>query len=469
MHTRSSYIRKSAFSHGNGHAVGIYESERIEFHDNVFFSFSTIGMKFEGSSDLVLENNVVVNIWERDFNQSMLLDTRAGYMMGDGPGLDAPPKNVTMKNNGAIGVFYAGFVAPGSSCGDDAENDDTMVSGNYAHSVHGEGWIGFKNNDFKDQETCMQVGYFEAWKTTGAAVVTVAKTKKVILTRIVSLDTGKGLIGNQVGISGDELETWIQDSYIQAESEVVRDCPKQFWCDSVWAIDPEDEDPRYTWLENAWENDSKYTQKHHRDVTCIDKLGTKTPVHLQSAQDPVLTQSFMLPVEGVNGDSAFAGTAFYYNVTFKGFESDRPYCGGERMRAISFNEEASDIVPLIKMTECTFIDTSDIGFIHMFQPPQSWITVRQCGSFPCTGPLNTAVNFFRTNFEGERQTASSRNFQIIPNNAVLAKQFSSCKWMPTWNGYHCSQSDYGVLHFESADDDAGKRNLYPVTVAPITD
>jgi len=68
MHTRSSYIRKSAFSHGNGHAVGIYESERIEFHDNVFFSFSTIGMKFEGASDLVLENNVVVNIWERDFN-----------------------------------------------------------------------------------------------------------------------------------------------------------------------------------------------------------------------------------------------------------------------------------------------------------------------------------------------------------------------------------------------------------------
>lgn len=139
------------------------------------------------------------------------------------------------------------------------------------------------------------------------------------------------------------------------------------------------------------------------------------------------------------------------------------------MRAITFNGEASDIVPLIKMTECTFIDTSDIGFVYMFQPPDSWITVRQCGSFPCTGPLNTAINFFRTSFEGNRDTASSRNFQIIPNNPALAEQFDSCEWMPTWNGYHCSEEDYGVLHFESNDDDAGKRNIYPVTVSPITD
>lgn len=70
--------------------------------------------------------------------------------MGDGEALDSPPANVTLTNNGAIGVFYAGFVAPASQCGDDYTNDVTMLEGNYAHSVHGEGWVGYKNNDFDE-------------------------------------------------------------------------------------------------------------------------------------------------------------------------------------------------------------------------------------------------------------------------------------------------------------------------------
>jgi len=36
-----------------------------------------------------------------------------------------------------------------------------------------------------------------------------------------------------------------------------------------------------------------------------------------------------------------------------------------------------------------------------------------------------------------------------------------------WNGYFCADRVFGQLHFESADDDAGKRNLYPVTLSPI--
>lgn len=37
------------------------------------------------------------------------------------------------------------------------------------------------------------------------------------------------------------------------------------------------------------------------------------------------------------------------------------------------------------------------------------------------------------------------------------------------NAYVCKGEDFGILHFQSLDDDRGKRNVYPVFVSPVTD
>jgi len=65
----------------------------------------------------------------------------------------------------------------------------------------------------------------------------------------------------------------------------------------------------------------------------------------------------MLPIEKPGGDAAFAGLARYQNVVFKGFNKDRTYCGGDKIKAITFNHGASDIIPPVIFTECTFVDT----------------------------------------------------------------------------------------------------------------
>lgn len=67
----------------------------------------------------------------------------------------------------------------------------------------------------------------------------------------------------------------------------------------------------YAWESNPWDRDAFETQEAHHELVCRSKFGTVTPTHLESSQPPVLTQSFMLPVEGVSGDAAFAGTAYY--------------------------------------------------------------------------------------------------------------------------------------------------------------
>lgn len=44
----------------------------------------------------------------------------------------------------------------------------------------------------------------------------------------------------------------------------------------------------------------------------------------------------------------------------------------------------------------------------------------------------------------------------------MSETFDSCTYNPNWNAWHCRGEALGVLHFQSEDDDKGKRNIYPV-------
>jgi len=76
--------------------------------------------------------------------------------------------------------------------------------------------------------------------------------------------------------------------------------------------------------------------------------------------------NFMLPVESPSGDASFAGQAFYSNVVFNGFSQERPYCGGDSIKAIVFNKGASDIIPPVTLDGCTFNGSNDLGLVYMF-------------------------------------------------------------------------------------------------------
>lgn len=331
-----------------------------------------------------------------------------------------------------------------------------MGAGNVAHSIDGEGWVAYRHRSSSAQKVCAQLEGFSGYKTTGAVVNTVINSLKVIAKDMVIVDSGKGIAVNSMGMTGSELETWIMDTVIIAESPVSHDCPSEKWCN---------------FNEPTWTDDRDTPEELHFLKTCIDKAGTYTPMHSEGSKDAVITDSPMLPIEAPASDAVFAGTAYYDNVYFKGFNEEKTYCGGGTFKAITFSTSAADLVPPVVFTDCTFEDTNDMAFIYMHQPPESWTSVRACGSFPCTGPLNTMFTFERTIWVGETGTADERNFQIIPNNEAIAGEFSrECEWVRPWNGYYCNDYfDFGILHFESQDSDAGKRNIYPVFLSPVED
>jgi hypothetical protein len=82
-----------------------------------------------------------------------------------------------------------------------------------------------------------------------------------------------------------------------AESQVVRDCEEKNYCiksdlegtiNSMW--DPNDYQNEVDGIDIA---EGKFYQN-----TCINKYGTITPLHTQGSREPVITQEFMLPIEG---------------------------------------------------------------------------------------------------------------------------------------------------------------------------
>jgi len=63
---------------------------------------------------------------------------------------------------------------------------------------------------------------------------------------------------------------------------------------------------------------------------------------------------------------------------------------------------------------------------YFFKPPKKWAIIKDCGEFPCTGPLNTIYSFKGTKFEGNRPSYVSEDFQIIPNTPMFSKYIKGC-------------------------------------------
>lgn len=77
-------------------------------------------------------------------------------------------------------------------------------------------------------------------------------------------------------------------------------------------------------------------------------------------------------------------------------------------------------------------------------PPLAWANLDDCGTFPCTAPLNALLNFRRTSFvytPGVVQepvfAKINSDFQLLGNNSKAVGGFQNCKYYSTWNGHYC--------------------------------
>ena len=119
----------------------------------------------------------------------------------------------------------------------------------------------------------------------------------------------------------------------------------------------------------------------------------------------------------------------------------------------------------------------DVGqaAIAWIAPPNDvteWISLEECGDFPCSALLNVLIHVTGatqqdswTGWSGMFTIVSAPSqYGLIAGNEAfethLADVVTECTEITAWNGYFCDNDNkWGILTFESDDDDAEDRAL----------
>jgi hypothetical protein len=136
---------------------------------------------------------------------------------------------------------------------------------------------------------------------------------------------------------------------------------------------------------------------------------------------------------------------------------------GKTQTALLIGGSASDYIPPQDFDDILFNNVENSAMTYVWNPPQGWATVTDCGDFPCTGPKNVVFNMKNIKYEGEAQpniaSKGIDTFSIIADVPGYSKNIPTCQAEKGWNAYVCSTGGIGVLLFESKDPDKFDRAM----------
>ena len=168
-------------------------------------------------------------------------------------------------------------------------------------------------------------------------------------------------------------------------------------------------------------------------------------------------------MSNTHGDGAWGTTAHMYNNEFINFYPKTQT--GAQQNVICLGEKTSFnfIMPhMFRNTKMNNVSPDALAYI--MAPPQKWANLKDCGAFPCSGPLNILFSFLDTKYSTGSLLNNGKDFQIISNNTGLSPYLDTCEPKPAWNAYICKSNSLGIMIFESMDDDTKDRGMQPVFI-----
>jgi hypothetical protein len=96
-----------------------------------------------------------------------------------------------------------------------------------------------------------------------------------------------------------------------------------------------------------------------------------------------------------------------------------------------------------------FVNVKYDAIINIFDPPQSWANIDDCGEWPCTMPSNMVYTFKNIVFEVNdgttdlptfwtAGTTTSYSFQIVSDFTSAANTYPNCNIVAKWNAWMCA-------------------------------
>lgn len=212
---------------------------------------------------------------------------------------------------------------------------------------------------------CYEGSYFTGYKNYYQSAYSFFGGTKVVYTKMTSIDNRQGF-GAAVAVVGNEYGTQtveFNDNTIWGESEIP-DCPPK----------------------------GGYCWKGH-------KFGFISSASILAGKAIHITMPPPLPLNKIKGNAAWGGRIILNRNTFRDFKERTMY--GFRQRVISISPSASDYTPMHEFYDTKMIDVEEGSLAYFYTPPKKWAIIKDCGQFPCTGPLNILYSFKKTRFDGD--------------------------------------------------------------------
>lgn len=425
-----SSVTNCAFHNGHGYGMSIKGSANIFLQNNIWFNFVAIGVTINYSSNITLDNSVVMGTSERTTTEGGAegIDKACGICICTLFGTMETCDDIKVTNNIAAGLFYAGFIVRGQNCGDGKV--DTFRN-NVAHSIGGEkmghGAVIYPKplgHRFTGQPECFEGSYFAAYKCYYQGVMSYFKTNEVRLHHMTMLDNRQGMTAGLGGGDYDHNKIVIDDNIVYGETEIP-DCPE----------------------------DKSFCFKY-------DKFGFMLTGGTEKGKGLHVTGSHTLPAHKVKSLAIWHTTQVMRRNHFIGFNKKTQQ--GMRLDIFELNKYAADYHPMAEFFDTKFTDVTHVSYI--MDPPKEWANLMDCGDYPCTSPMNILFSFKNSKWEGDKPTWAKRDFQIIANNSGFAPYIENCEGDRQSNAYYCDADKMGILMFESQDFDNMDRSMQPIYV-----
>lgn len=188
------HIVKHTVAHGSqGWNLNIFSSWNVQVTNSYFIGSKSIGAAISKSKNIVFSNNFVGDVALREVLQlGMSIDKWACVAVCSYFEKDLTCSNVVVQNNIAAGCKFAGFVAPGHTCGS-YETADQNFKGNVAHSIEGHGARIYPNPSVTAHSTCYEGSHFAAYKVQEQGVITHDNSLEIRMTSMTFADNESGI------------------------------------------------------------------------------------------------------------------------------------------------------------------------------------------------------------------------------------------------------------------------------------
>lgn len=400
-----SIVRRCVMRNSGGIQLRAVASDGISFENNILYLSMKYQVSFEeDNSHIQFLNNLIVGTKDR----GLPIDESGGGTRDATAALSA---DVHFEYSEFSGNIFAGVdgdcvVTPGVDCTN--QTQVPIFRNNTAHSGR-TGWVATPPTTKK----CNSFGNFTGYKLE-VGVSSYFESPRYEASNIVITDTMTGLIMLSAGSSSSQSLS-LKNSYIGGLS--------------------------FTAYSNASE--------------CSNFTGVLIPSSTTNGKKiPMKISEF--PMYKIKYDHVWQSTFIVKDVIFENFKDNLvPGCNGSHL--FKSNHYASDASSITTTSSITLRNVARDNIVYFENPGDDMIDTKlHCGGFFCTGITNILLKDIDGTLTGSPTT-------LIPNNPT-AQDPATCTFSIKQNAYVCQDINWGMLTFESLDEDKFSRSLAPITV-----